>query len=74
MDMFKVTLDENREFQVVAIDPKLTRDDAFHILRRIVFDWEQKKLAAELAGNMSVNQSDTSDRIRKRLAERKRDS
>jgi len=71
MDMFKIILDENREYQIVAVAPEMTRDDAFHIMRRVVFDWEQKKLAEELAGKMTSPPSDTAERIRKRLSDRK---
>jgi hypothetical protein len=70
MDMFKVTLDNNREYQIVAIEPSLTYEDAFHIMRRVVFDWEQKKLATELATKISPN-AEVADRIRKRLSDRK---
>jgi hypothetical protein len=73
MDMFKVTLDNNREYQVVAIEPALTQEDAFHIMRRIVFDWEQKKLASELATKITPN-AEYAERIRKRLSDRKSDS
>lgn len=74
MDMFKVILDENREYKIVAIAPDLTRDDAFHIMRRVVFDWEQKRLAEELAGQVAPTDNNVASLIRKRLSDRKHDS
>jgi hypothetical protein len=74
MDMFKVTLDNNREYVAVPLHSDLTDEDIFHILRRMVFDMEQRKLAKELAGQVAPADNNVASLIRKRLSDRKTDS
>jgi hypothetical protein len=74
MDMFTVSLNNNREYVVTTTEASLTDEDVFHILRRMVFDMEQKRLAKELAGQVAPSESNVASLIRKRLSDRKTNS
>jgi hypothetical protein len=71
MDMFTVSLNNNREYVVTTTEASLTDEDVFHILRRMVFDMEQKRLAKELAGQVAPSENNVASLIRKRLSDRK---
>lgn len=73
MDMFTIHLNENREYVIVP-NGDVTEEDAFHIMRRMVFDFEQRRLADQIVGVKDRQSSDTADRIRKRLSDRKQES
>ena len=74
MDMFTVSLNNNREYVVTTTEASLTDEDVFHILRRMVFDMEQKRLAKELAGQVAPSENNVASLIRKRLSDRKTNS
>jgi hypothetical protein len=72
MDMLTISLNENREY-VIRKHDTLSDDDAFFILKRLVFDLEQKRLAKQVAGEITPEQQNTAELIRKRLSDRKQD-